>query len=62
MKSFSRFTSTMPASGIRAIMVLSAEVEGCIHLEVGQPDFRTPEHILEHDEVREVYLGEQFSL
>lgn len=47
MKQFNRFTSSMPSSGIRKIMVLSQDMENCIHLEVGQPDFRTPEHILE---------------
>ncbi len=47
MKQFNRFTSSMPSSGIRKIMVLSQDIEDCIHLEVGQPDFRTPEHILD---------------
>ena len=37
----------MPSSGIRKIMGLSQDIEGCIHLEVGQPDFETPGHILE---------------
>ena len=37
----------MKSSGIRKIMTLSEGVEGCIHLEVGQPDARTPEHILD---------------
>ncbi|MDD5031760.1 MAG: pyridoxal phosphate-dependent aminotransferase [Patescibacteria group bacterium] len=37
----------LPSSGIRKVMALSANVPGCIHLEVGQPDFRTPKHILE---------------
>ena len=37
----------MPSSGIRKIMGLSQDVPGCIHLEVGQPDFKTPEHVLE---------------
>ena len=47
MAQLNRFTSSMPSSGIRKVMVLSQNVEGCIHLEVGQPDFRTPEHILD---------------
>jgi len=47
MARLNRFTSGMPSSGIRKIMVLSQDVEDCIHLEVGQPDFRTPSHILE---------------
>lgn len=37
----------LPSSGIRKIMFLSAKIPGCIHLEVGQPDFPTPAHILE---------------
>lgn len=36
----------LPSSGIRKIMVLSADIPGCVHLEVGQPDFPTPAHIL----------------
>lgn len=43
-----------PQSGIRLLMSKSAELERneqpfgrVIHLEVGQPDFRTPSHILE---------------
>ena len=47
MRAFNHVTSSMPSSGIRKIMALSEDVDGCIHLEVGQPDFRTPEHILE---------------
>ena len=47
MKQFNYLTSTMPPSGIRKIFEMSSDIEGCIHLEVGQPDFRTPEHILE---------------
>jgi aspartate/methionine/tyrosine aminotransferase len=47
MKAFNKTTSSMPSSGIRKIMGLSQDIEGCIHLEVGQPDFKTPEHVLE---------------
>ena len=47
MKQFNRLTSTMPSSGIRKIFEMSQNIEGCIHLEAGQPDFRTPEHILD---------------
>ncbi|MCD6308465.1 MAG: pyridoxal phosphate-dependent aminotransferase [Candidatus Latescibacteria bacterium] len=46
MAELNRITASMPSSGIRKIMTLSQDVEDCIHLEVGQPDFRTPEHIL----------------
>jgi aspartate/methionine/tyrosine aminotransferase len=47
MKPFNSLTSSMPSSGIRKIMSLSQDVPGCIHLEVGQPDFKTPHHVLE---------------
>ncbi|MFA6473045.1 MAG: pyridoxal phosphate-dependent aminotransferase [Candidatus Latescibacterota bacterium] len=47
MKAFNKTTSSMPSSGIRKIMGLSQDIQGCIHLEVGQPDFKTPEHVLE---------------
>ena len=47
MKPFSERALQIPRSGIREIMALSAEVEGVIHLEVGQPDFSTPYSIVE---------------
>ncbi len=47
MPQFNSFTSSMPSSGIRKIMVLSQDVPDAIHLEVGQPDFDTPRHILD---------------
>lgn len=47
MKPFNHLTNNMPSSGIRKVMGLSQDVPGCIHLEVGQPDFDTPQHILE---------------
>lgn len=37
----------MPRSGIREIMDLAGERDDVVHLEVGQPDFRTPDHIVE---------------
>jgi aspartate/methionine/tyrosine aminotransferase len=37
----------VPRSGIREVMELAAGVPGCIHLEVGEPDFPTPRHIVE---------------
>lgn len=37
----------MSRSGIREIMDLAAERENVVHLEVGQPDFPTPQHIVE---------------
>lgn len=39
--------ANMPRSGIREVMDLAWQVPGCIHLEVGQPDFATPPHIVE---------------
>ena len=47
MKPFAAIPSQMPRSGIREIMALSADMDDAIHLEVGQPDFPTPEHIVE---------------
>jgi aspartate/methionine/tyrosine aminotransferase len=37
----------MPRSAIREIMALAAERPAAIHLEVGEPDATTPEHIIE---------------
>ena len=37
----------VPHSGIREISNLAAATPGAIHLEVGQPDHRTPAHIVE---------------
>ncbi len=37
----------MPRSAIREIMDLAAGREGVIHLEIGDPDLITPEHIIE---------------
>ena len=37
----------MPRSGIREIMDLASKVDGAIHLEVGEPNFDTPEHVVE---------------
>ena len=34
-------------SGIREMMDLSAALEGVLHLEVGEPDFPTPAHVVE---------------
>ncbi len=50
MKPFAEVAVRVPRSGIREIMDLAmvAEKEGpVIHLEVGQPDFATPPHIVE---------------
>jgi aspartate aminotransferase len=37
----------MPRSGIREVMDLARDREGVLHLEVGEPDFPTPAHIVE---------------
>lgn len=47
MRPFAKLALEIPRSGIREIMALSAEMEDVIHLEVGQPDFDTPQHIVE---------------
>jgi len=39
--------TSMLRSGIREIMDLASRVEGVIHLEVGEPNFNTPEHVCE---------------
>lgn len=43
----SRRADTMPRSAIREIMALAAGRDDVIHLEVGEPDFTTPPHIIE---------------
>jgi aspartate/methionine/tyrosine aminotransferase len=47
MKPFSKNAVAMPRSKIRDIMHLAMEMEDVIHLEVGEPDFPTPEHIVD---------------
>ena len=37
---------SMPRSAIREIMALAAGREDVIHMEIGEPDFSTPEHII----------------
>ena len=43
----SRRAAGMPRSAIREIMALAAGRQDVIHLEVGEPDFSTPRHIIE---------------
>ncbi len=38
---------SMPASGIREMMGRAARMDDVVHLEVGEPGFRTPDHIIE---------------
>lgn len=47
MKPLSRNPARMQRSGIRMVMDLAAKIPDAIHLEVGQPDFDTPAHIIE---------------
>ena len=42
-----RAITAMPRSGIREVMDLARGREGILHLEVGEPDFPTPPHIVE---------------
>ncbi len=37
----------LPMSGIRRMFNLAAKMEDVVHLSIGQPDFPTPEHIIE---------------
>ena len=39
--------AAMPRSGIREVMDLARGREGVLHLEVGEPDFQTPAHVVE---------------
>jgi aspartate aminotransferase/aminotransferase len=47
MKPLSEHCANMPRSGIREIMELAAGLPDVIHLEVGEPNFETPDHIIE---------------
>jgi aspartate aminotransferase/aminotransferase len=47
MKGLSRLAESLPRSGIREVMELAGKLEGVIHLEVGEPSFGTPTHIID---------------
>ncbi len=47
MKAHSHVVAGMPRSGIRAVMEVASKLDEVIHLEVGEPSFRTPLHIIE---------------
>jgi aspartate/methionine/tyrosine aminotransferase len=47
MKAHSRLADSLPRSGIREVMELAGKLDGVIHLEVGEPSFGTPAHIVE---------------
>lgn len=46
MAQVSSAVASMPESGIREIVALAAKVPDCIRLDLGEPHFGTPEHIL----------------
>lgn len=46
MRPPSRRISEVRRSGIREIMEVASEYSDVLHLEVGEPDFSTPEHVL----------------
>ena len=48
---------SMPRSGIREIMDLARTRPDAIHLEVGQPDFPTPPHVIDKMPGNWLYLG-----
>ena len=47
MKPLSTLAASLPRSGIRAVMEIASQMEGVIHLEVGEPSFTTPSHIID---------------
>jgi aspartate/methionine/tyrosine aminotransferase len=47
VKPLATVPATLPPQGVRVIMDLAWQVPDCIHLEVGEPNFATPAHIVE---------------
>lgn len=47
MKRLAAIPQLLPPQGVRVIMELAWAVADCIHLEVGEPDFLTPDHIVD---------------
>jgi|ETNmetMinimDraft_16_1059900.scaffolds.fasta_scaffold07191_3 aspartate/methionine/tyrosine aminotransferase len=47
MKPLSLSVTSMPRSGIRVIMDRAFNLPDCIRLEVGEPNFPTPQHVLD---------------
>ncbi len=47
MKKTNPVIENMPRSGIRVILDEANKLEDVLHLEIGQPDFATPDHIIE---------------
>jgi len=47
LKGLAKIPTSMPRSGIREVMELASQLEDVIHLEVGEPNFPTPTHIID---------------
>lgn len=47
MTTISPLAESLPTSGIRDMMARAALLDGLVHLEVGEPGFQTPDHIVE---------------
>lgn len=47
MKPLARVAAEIPPQGVRVIMELAWKIPDAIHLEVGEPNFPTPAHIVE---------------
>ena len=47
MKPLSTVAEALPRSGIREVMDRAATMDGVIHLEVGEPSFNTPAHVID---------------
>lgn len=47
MKPLATIPASLPPQGVRVIMDLAWQIPDCIHLEVGEPSFDTPAHIVE---------------
>ena len=47
MKPVATAAQNMPRSGIRKLLDMAAHIPDALHLEIGQPNFTTPAHIIE---------------
>ena len=48
---------TIPVPGIRRMVNLAADLDDVIHLSIGQPDFKPPEHVIQAG-VDALYAGQ----
>ena len=48
---------TIPVPGIRRMVNLAADMDDVIHLSIGQPDFKPPEHVIQAG-VDALYAGQ----